>query len=160
MKIGVLSDTHLKKVDNKLRRIAEDYFKDVDIIVHAGDIVSGEVLEYLKQFKLQAVRGNMDFPEVQQALPDKKIIELAGHKIGIIHGWGAPFGLEKKIIKLFDNVQCIIYGHTHKAFNGIIDGVLFFNPGSPTDRFFSRRNTIGVLEITPQEIKGKIIDIK
>jgi len=40
------------------------------------------------------------------------------------------------------------------------DGVLYFNPGSPTDKIFASKNTYGILEITPKGIEGSIVDIK
>jgi len=48
MKIGVISDTHLKGVNAQLIRLYQDYFSDVDMIIHAGDIVSIEVVDFLR----------------------------------------------------------------------------------------------------------------
>jgi hypothetical protein len=64
--------------------------------------------------------------------------------------------MEKEIIKEFEDIDCLVYGHTHQAENKMIDGVLFFNPGSPTDRRFAMYNSIGILE-TGEKITGEII---
>ena len=49
MKIGVLSDTHLKFPDSRLDHILQELFRAYDMILHAGDIVSGAVLERLEE---------------------------------------------------------------------------------------------------------------
>ncbi len=159
MKIGVISDTHLNTSDVRLERIVESYFRDVDLILHAGDVVELDVLDVFNGKKVYAVSGNMDYDSVREVFPEKRVLDIAGRKIGLIHGWGSPSGLEEKIIREFEDVECIVYGHTHRAVNEIKDGVLFFNPGSPTDRRFARHNSIGILDIG-EEITGRIIYLK
>jgi putative phosphoesterase len=156
LKIGVLSDTHLIEVDFRLREIVGTYFADTDMIIHAGDLISMDVLRYLQSGNLEAVRGNMDYPEVREILPDKKLISAGPFRIGIIHGWGSPYGMEERIQTQFENVHCIVFGHTHNHVNRWKDGVLFFNPGSPTDKRYAKQNSIGILEIG-EEIRGQII---
>ncbi len=159
MKIGVISDTHLNTSDDRLERIVENYFRDADLILHAGDVVELDVLDVFKGKKVYAVSGNMDYDSVREVFPEKRVLDIAGRKIGLIHGWGSPDGLEEKIIREFEDVECIVYGHTHRAVNEMKDGVLFFNPGSPTDRRFARHNSIGILDIG-EEITGRIIYLK
>lgn len=159
MKIGVISDTHLKGYDDRLRTIMEDYFCDVSLILHAGDLVDISVLDAFDGKEVKAVFGNMDPPEVKKILPDKLVLDLNGYKIGLIHGWGIPFGIEKKLREKFDDIDCLVYGHTHKAVNMIKDNVLFFNPGSAIDKRFSKNNTIGILEIS-DKITGEIIEVR
>lgn len=158
MKIGVISDTHLRHCDEKLRIIAESHFREVDMILHAGDMVALEVLDAFAGREVRAVCGNMDGRDVRDALGEKMLIEAGGFRIGLIHGWGMPFGIEKKLRKQFDHIDCLVYGHTHQARMEVRDGVLYFNPGSATDRRFTKKNSIGILEIG-ERIRGKIIDI-
>ena len=159
MKIGVISDTHLKGYDERLKRIFEDHFSDVDLILHAGDLIDISVLDMFEGKEIKAVYGNMDPPEVRKILPDKLVLDVKGYKVGLIHGWGTPFGMERKLRKEFDDIDCLVYGHTHKAVNRVRDNILFFNPGSATERRFSTRNTIGILEIN-DKITGKIIELR
>ncbi len=159
MKIGVISDTHLKNYDKRLEKIIEKYFADVDLIFHAGDIIDVRVLDVFRGKDVYAVCGNMDLSSVRTAFPEKLTLDVEGHKIGLIHGWGTPSGIESKIIGEFQGIDCLVYGHTHKAVNREQDGVLFFNPGSPTDRIFARRNTLGIIEVG-ETITGEIIDIE
>jgi len=160
-KIGVISDTHLKKPTDSIEEIVSKYFFDVDLIIHAGDMVRLCVLDifYEAGKDIIAVSGNMDYPEVSDRFPLKQSIEIEAVRIGIIHGWADPYGMRARIRKEFNEVNAIIYGHTHQAFSGTEDGVFFFNPGSPTDNRFTKDNSIGIIEINDKEIEGKIIKI-
>ncbi len=158
MKVGVISDTHLTGCDERLARLLKDYFRDADLILHAGDLVDLRVLDAFSGKEVKAVCGNMDLPSVRQSLPKKLILDINNYKIGLIHGWGMPYGIENKLLKEIGRVDCLVYGHTHRATNEVKDGVLFFNPGSATDSRFASQHTIGVLEIG-ETIKGEIIEL-
>jgi hypothetical protein len=158
IKIGVISDTHLTGADERLKKIIAEHFSDVSLILHAGDLVDLSVLDMFEGKEVKAVFGNMDYPSVKEKLPEQLIFEVKGCKLGLIHGWGAPWGMEKKILERLGKLDCIVYGHTHKPANHKIDDVLFFNPGSAVDRRFAASRTIGILEID-KEVVGRIIDI-
>lgn len=158
MKIGVLSDTHLREPTTEFKKMVEHYFKEVEKIFHAGDFVDWSIAEYLSREKeLIAVCGNMDPYEIRRAFPQKRVIELEGFKIGLIHGGGAPLGIESRIRKEFEKVDVIVYGHTHTPANHQSKEIFFFNPGSPTHSFWHGA-TIGILEVS-DKIEGKIIKI-
>lgn len=158
MKIGVISDTHLHNYSLELKRIVDTHFGDVDLVLHAGDIVEMEVLDAFLTKKIEAVAGNMDSARVRDHFPVKKIIKVGAFKIGLIHGWGSSVGLESRISNEFTEVDCLVYGHAHYPVNQVVKGVLFFNPGSATEKRFTKMNTVGILEINEQ-ITGKIIEI-
>jgi putative phosphoesterase len=157
MKIGVISDTHLREPSKELERIVLAHFTDADMILHAGDFVDQRIIGFFQRWNLIAVSGNMDSGEVRSLLPGKRIIDVSGFKIGLIHGWGSPIGLEKRVKGEFPPLDCLVYGHTHYPVNHNRAGVHFFNPGSPT-RSFIGRNTIGILSLG-KEIKGEIIKV-
>jgi putative phosphoesterase len=157
MKIGVISDTHLLEPSEKLERIVRDHFSDVDMILHAGDFIHQSIVGFLQQGNLVAVCGNMDAGDVRSSLPEKRIIDVSGFRIGLIHGWGTPIGLEKRIRAEFPSLDCLVYGHTHYPANHRKGGILFFNPGSPT-RSLTGRNTIGILSVG-EGINGEIIRV-
>jgi len=157
MKIGVMSDTHLGRVSEVLQRVVEDYFKEMDMILHAGDIVSGEVLAYLEASGVIAVYGNMCLPEVRRTIPEKRIIDAGPFKIGLIHGWGSPKGLAHRLRQAFDRIDCLVFGHSHKPVNERVGGELFFNPGTASPSAYHRA-TVGVLHVG-DEIKGEIITL-
>ena len=158
MKIGVISDTHLREPHLEFKEMMESHFKDVEKIFHAGDFVDWSVAEYLSsQKELIAVCGNMDPQEIREAFPRKRVIEVAGFKIGLIHGGGPPFGIESRIRGEFDEVDAIVYGHSHVPANHRVKNIYFFNPGSPT-RSFIDRPTLGILRVG-EKIEGEISKI-
>ncbi len=158
MRIGVISDTHIPKMAKDIPKAVYNEFKNVDLILHAGDFVEADFLKKLKDFKKTiGVYGNLDSSEVSNILNAKEIIEVEGFRIGLIHGWGAPEGLTERIRMEFkdEKIDCIVFGHSHSPFNETKNGILFFNPGSPTDKIFAPYNSYGSLEIT-DKIIGKI----
>lgn len=162
MKIGVISDTHISDRTKSLpQKILED-FKNVDLIIHAGDLVDISVIDKLKNVcdNVKAVWGNMDSGEIKKKLPEKEILSLGKYKIGIMHGYGAPDTLINLLSNVFkdDNVNMVIFGHSHNSLNKKIGNILFFNPGSPTDNIFSRNNSYGIIEINDR-IEAKIINL-
>ena len=158
MKIGVIADTHLTKFSEHLGECIVKHFKDVDMIFHAGDVVELGALDIFSDKEVKLVAGNMDSWVIKQSAPIKQVIPIEGFKVGLIHGWGSPSGIEDRIIKEFDEVDILVYGHTHNASSFTQGGVLFFNPGSPTDKLFATTNTIGILDIG-ERISPKIIKL-
>ena len=158
IKVGVISDTHLTGHDDKVRKCIVEHFSDVDMILHAGDLVDLRVLEIFGGKEVKAVCGNMDNLAVKEKLPEYLLFEIKGFKFVLIHGWGSPWGIEERISAGFKDLNCIVYGHTHKPANHKKDNVLFFNPGSAVDRYFASSRTIGILEID-KSIAGRIINI-
>ena len=158
MKIGVISDTHLREPHLEFKKLIESHFKDVERIFHAGDFVDFSIAEYLSsQRELFAVCGNMDPQDIQEAFPRKRVVEVKGFKIGLIHGGGSPFGIESRIRGEFDEVDAVVYGHSHAPANHQVKDTYFFNPGSPT-RSFIHRPTLGILHLE-EKIRGEIIRI-
>jgi putative phosphoesterase len=151
MRIGVISDTHVNSLAEIPERILAT-LAEVDLIVHTGDFVAKSVLEGLKRLgEVKAVRGNMDSEELKRILPEKELLEIEGKRIGITHGWGAPYGIEDRVGGMFEDVDIIIFGHSHQAKNEVKRGVLFFNPGRARDSF-------GILTLG-KEVRGEIISL-
>ncbi|RLB43672.1 MAG: YfcE family phosphodiesterase [Deltaproteobacteria bacterium] len=157
-RIGVISDTHLRQVTKKFERIYKEYLADKDLIIHAGDIVCEDVIDFLAQKPLKAVCGNMDPFEIRKRLPSKEILEIEGITIGIIHGWGPSAGLEERVLDEIPNADVIVYGHSHNPVNSTKQGVLLFNPGTATGYPSAGFNSIGILEIS-ETVHGEIIKL-
>jgi len=135
MKLAVLTDTHVGSIQElpgpMLKALA-----GVDLIVHAGDFTETAVLEGLRTLgEVKAVCGNMDARGIQMALPRKELFVVAGKKIGVVHGWGIPFGIASRVRGEFDDVDIIIFGHSHMSCNERIRGALMFNPGRCRDSY-------------------------
>lgn len=158
MKMLVISDTHIPRSAHDIPEAIYKEIENVDMIVHAGDIVEKDLLEKLQSLRpTKAVYGNMDSGALRHILKEKEIIEVGDVKIGLIHGYGAPANLLDTVAGEFKGADVIIFGHSHEAVNVEKDGVLFFNPGSPTDKIFAKSNSYGILEVTDKKIEGKII---
>jgi len=151
MRIGVVSDTHLTSFaqlpDRILLALAE-----VDLIIHTGDFVTKDVLDGLKRLgEVKAVRGNMDSAELKQILPEKELLLIEGKRIGIVHGSGSPYGIDDRVRGMFEDIDIIVYGHSHYSQNETKKSVLFFNPGQA-------RNSFGILTVG-KEVKGEVINL-
>jgi len=151
MRIGVISDTHVTSFaeisDRILLTLAE-----VDLIIHAGDFVTKDVLDGLKRLgEVKAVCGNMDSGELRRILPEKELLMIGEKRIGITHGSGGPYGIEDRVGRMFEDVDVIVYGHSHQPKNEIKKGILFFNPGRA-------RNSFGILTVG-KEVKGEMITL-
>lgn len=153
MKIGVLADIHIPQRADKLPDRLLGELKGVDLIILAGDLTVASVLKSLKEIApVVAVRGNMDQPEVSSILNNKEIVTAGKFRIGVFHGFGSPHRLVEVLKDEFkgDKVDAIVFGHSHQPMNEYRDGVLFFNPGSPTDKVFAPYNSYGIIEIDDQ----------
>jgi hypothetical protein len=162
MNAVVLSDTHIPRRAGELPRALIQALGEVDLIIHAGDFTSVEFYDELKTFgPLKAVRGNMDEPELREILPEKLILDLEGHRVGIMHGFGAPFKIGERVRARFGDepLDLLIFGHSHRALLREIAGTKLLNPGSPTDRFFARKQSFASLDIGPSYIRANIIDL-
>ena len=161
MKIGVISDTHIPRRATEIPpEVLERFRKEkVDLILHAGDLVDIKVIDKLRDIaKTIAVYGNMDAGLAKSFLHDKEIIQAGKFKIGLTHGGGPPFQIIDTVKAQFSGVDAIVFGHTHFPINEVRDGILFFNPGSATDRVFANFQSFGMLYINDQ-IRGEIIKI-
>ncbi len=155
LEVGVLSDTHLSGVSPELQELAETYFLDCPVILHAGDLVEPEVLEVFRGKEVYAVSGNMDSPRVRASYPPKMVLEIAGYRLGLVHGWGGRGDLEERILSLFsEGIDIIIYGHSHVPVFHRRQGIYLFNPGSFSP--LARRPSFGLLRLG-EGIDGRII---
>lgn len=150
MILGVLSDTHIHHKAKKLPKEILTAFRRVDHILHAGDILNLQVLEELRNLApVHAVAGNVDPPGIHKILGRKKVLSFSGFSIGLIHGDGPGGSTPDRAFKAFQNekVDCIVFGHSHIPYIEERDGILLFNPGSPTDRRWQPRFSYGILKL-------------
>ncbi len=141
MRVIVLSDTHMRDANKAWPDPLADALAGADYIIHAGDILSPKVLEHLAAYApVAAVAGNLDQPELQWRLGKRLKLRLGGFVLGVCHGHGTKGRTLERVITCFspDDVDAIIFGHSHIPYCANHNGVLLFNPGSPTDK---RQNT-------------------
>lgn len=162
MRIAVIADTHIPERAKAIPPGVLKEIKEADMVIHAGDFTDVKVLEDLRRAckELRAVWGNMDSQELKAMLPQKDIIKFGRYKIGLMHGYGNPAYLLDSLKQEFknDNVDLVIFGHSHRPFSEKIDGVWYFNPGSLTDDIFTPYKSYGMIEINDR-IQARIIKI-
>ena len=148
--IGVISDTH-----GHLGLEVSNAFKGMDIIVHAGDIGRPEVLKALEKLApTVAVRGNMDFGDWANQLPQFDRIEIGPIAIVVIHDL-YHLAIEPQL----GDISVVISGHTHQPQARENKGVLYLNPGSASQARYSSPASVAVLEMREGTLKAKFIDL-
>lgn len=155
LKVIILSDTHMPKRAKKLpeKLIAE--LPTANFIIHAGDWQTMDVFEELSKYApVDGVAGNVDHEAIINKFGYKKILLLGGKKIGVVHGHGKGKTTEKRAVEAFENddVDVIIYGHSHIPVKKVMEDVHVFNPGSPTDKRRQAQYSYGVMTITSDGI--------
>lgn len=158
--IGVISDTHIPRRSDELPLEVIEGFKGVEMILHAGDLTDESVIEKLEKIApVYAVQGNVDHPTLKEILPRKRIVEYKGFRIGLMHGHGDDgYSTLSRVLNAFkdDNVHAVVFGHSHKPVNERVNGMLVFNPGSPTDKRFEMYYSYGLLIPQEDKLVGKV----
>ncbi|HET7521973.1 MAG TPA: metallophosphoesterase [Bacillales bacterium] len=151
MKIGVVSDTHMPRYGKQLPDIVRQGLLGTDLILHAGDWQTLDVYEQFREIApVEGVAGNVDGEEIVRTFGYKKLLELEGFRIGLVHGHrGRGNTTPERARKAFsgDEVDIIVFGHSHIPFHEKVGGVPLFNPGSPTDKRRQPRFSYGILTL-------------
>ncbi|SLJ96984.1 MULTISPECIES: metallophosphoesterase family protein [unclassified Paenibacillus] len=148
MKIIVISDTHLPRKARKLPDPLVEALSDADLILHAGDWSDWSVHKLLSAYApIEGVAGNTDPPEIGQKLGFSRIVEADGLRLGLVHGHLGSKSTEQNAIHTFagQQVDAVIFGHSHIPVMHTVNDVLIFNPGSPTDRRFQPQYSFGIM---------------
>ena len=157
MRLGVISDTH-----GMLRPQVFDLFREVDHILHGGDVGRPELLIELQALApVTAVHGNSDDVELLAKLPQVAEIELDGFSIVVTHGdqFGSP--TPAKLHEAFPRAEIIIYGHSHRPLLELVDKtVTVMNPGGAGAPRFGIPPSVGILELEPGiPPRGRIVTL-
>ncbi|HEV8265124.1 MAG TPA: metallophosphoesterase family protein, partial [Gemmatimonadales bacterium] len=144
MRLGVISDTH-----GMLRSEVFDVFRDVDHILHGGDIGEwGLVVELQALAPVTAVYGNTDGAEVRSRLPRVAEVELEGFRVVVTHGDQLGSPTPAKLHEAFPGAEIIVYGHTHKPLLELVDKTItVMNPGGAGAPRFGMPPSVGILEL-------------
>lgn len=159
MKIAVISDTHIKEDLSYLENFLENELLDMDFIVHAGDILSTEAIRLMKSYKrFSGVYGNVDQPDTRNRLKEVEIINIHNFRIGIFHGHGKGKDTLQRTIDKFKNneIDIVIYGHSHMPNILTKNGILCINPGSPSCKRKEKWYSYIVLTLFDNEINAEL----
>lgn len=160
--VGLISDTHIPKRAPMLPTRVLEVFKNVDFIIHAGDLVEFSVIDELEQAApVLAVHGNMDEPEVSSALPALNSLKVFDWKIGVMHDPKILHGVSEmeQLAKQY-GFNVFVYGHTHSSRVIWENKILYINPGSPTDpASMINKPSVALLKVTKTNIVPQIIEL-
>jgi len=163
VRVAVLSDTHAPRFWKRCPPAVAEHVRNMDLILHAGDVCTVEVLEELAAYApVRAVLGNNDGPDVAEwGAPETLELELEGLAVAMIHDSGPKTGRPLRMRRRFPKADLVIFGHSHIPMDVIADGVRIFNPGSPTDKRRQPYGTLGRLEINDGVLAGaEIIELR
>lgn len=150
MNILVLADTHLPDERcHLLNDILGDRLTQADLILHAGDVTGGGVLDLLgDSAPVYAVAGNND---IGLALPETTTLDVCDVRISMIHDSGSARGRPSRLQSRFPDADIVVFGHSHLPWHEVIERggreQHHFNPGSPTQRRRAPTRTIGWIEV-------------
>jgi putative phosphoesterase len=167
VRIGLISDTHIPVAAKDLWPQVYEAFRGVDLIMHGGDLIVTDVLDWLEEIaRVLAVEGNGDYTGFERSvrptdprLSEAKVLSLNVEdgplRIGLVHDFQMPEApplrtLEGQMQHYFSGrVDVIVRGSTHRAEITTVKGVLIVNPGSPTfpNHANTRLGTVGFLDI-------------
>ncbi|MGH7519681.1 MAG: metallophosphoesterase family protein [Gemmatimonadales bacterium] len=144
MRLGIISDTH-----GMLRPEVFDVFREVDHILHGGDIGRWDLMMELQALApVTAVYGNTDGFDIRAKVPQVAEVELEGFSIVVTHGdqFGSP--TPAKLHEAFPRAEIIVYGHSHRPLLELVDKtVTVMNPGGAGAPRFSIPPSVGLLEL-------------
>src|SRR5689334_21295403 len=114
MRVAVLADTHLRPGGRRLPATVVAELEAADVILHAGDVVDGFLLDELASFApVHAVLGNNDHGLVDR-LPDRLELECGGVPIAMVHDSGARAGRPARLRRWFPEAHVVVFGHSHE----------------------------------------------
>jgi putative phosphoesterase len=139
---------HAKALPAALR----EGLRGVDVIVHCGDIVDAMAIPLFEAIApFEAVAGNNDSSELLHRFAKRKVLEFGRARIGVVHGHDGPGrSTLARAQNAFqeEHVDAVLFGHSHIPYCEYHDGVLYFNPGSPTDRRRQPQFSYGIIRVT------------
>ncbi|WP_167043689.1 metallophosphoesterase [Salinibacterium sp. ZJ454] len=133
----LISDTHVPKRARALPDSVWSAIDAADVVFHAGDWVSVDLLDQLelRATRLVGVYGNNDGDDLRARLPEIARTEVDGIRFAMIHETGHATGREERADQKFPDVAVLVFGHSHIPWDSTSPGGLrLLNPGSPTDR--------------------------
>ena len=164
MKIGLIADTHIPVVAKEIPHQVAQAFKDVDLILHAGDIQVSRALDQLEQIApVYAAKGNNDYFEDPRMKPIQ-FLELGGLTIATIHIFLYPeVSLHTYWKEWQRRADVVVIGDTHVPELFHEDGVVMVNPGSPTSpgpNMYLGLGHVGILEISEGQAEVQIVSLQ
>ena len=162
MRVVVVSDTHAPRFWKGCPPAVAERLAGADLILHAGDVCTPDVLDELSTFApVRVVLGNNDGPDVADwGAPETLELDLDGLRVGMIHDAGPKDGRLARMHRRFPTAQLVIFGHSHIPLDAADDRLRILNPGSPTDKRRQPHRTLAELIITDGRLQSaRIVEL-
>ena len=180
MLIGLLADTHIPEAARVLPPQIAEVFRDVDLILHAGDIYIPSVLDQLEHIApVMAARGDDDMDEdfgEDSRMKKTQILSIEGLTLWATHikpryGLIVPQEQNSSYSSIFrrqpvkddppDPPDVVVFGHSHFAEIEEYKGVLLVNPGSPTmPSYIPKLGSVGFLTIKDGKAEARLVNLE
>jgi putative phosphoesterase len=132
------------------------HLERADLILHAGDLVDGDLLHELRAYApVRAVRGNLDPPDLD--LSETLEFEFGGARVAMTHDSGRKQGRRARLRRRFPDARVAVFGHSHIPFLEDEDGFMLLNPGSPTDKRRQPRHTFALVYAEEGRVRAEIL---
>jgi putative phosphoesterase len=149
---GLISDTH-----GLLRPEVFEAFRDVQVILHAGDVGGLDILTQLQTIApVHAVYGNVDAPG-EPGLSARLNLRFDDVTVHVSHGHELGTPAVERLAARYD-ADVIVFGHTHRALIERVDGHrLVINPGAAGPRRFDVKPSVAVLTLDNGRADARLI---
>jgi uncharacterized protein len=152
----VIADTHLPRRARALPEKLLAQLGRADLILHAGDLMVGDLLKGLGAYApVLAVRGNLDPPDLD--LPETLEFDFGGARVAMIHDSGRKQGRRARLRRRFPDARVVVFGHSHIPLLEDEDGLMLINPGSPTDKRRQPHYTFALLHAEEGRVRAEIV---
>lgn len=152
MRLGLISDTH-----GLVRPDVAAAFKGVELILHAGDVGSRDVLAELETIApVEAVTGNID--PVELMLPATIVRDFEHVSVRVTHGNELGSPTPEKLAARY-RADVIVFGHTHRPIVRRVGGTLVVNPGAAGPRRFNVMPSVGLLTVDSGSVRVEIVNL-
>jgi uncharacterized protein len=142
-RVGLISDTH-----GQLRPGVFDALQGVDLILHAGDVGSRDIIVELEAIApVHAVLGNTDLFELWPGAGELVRLEVEGSRIVLVHGHRLGSPTPERLRAEYPDAEIVVYGHTHRQRVDSVGGCLMVNPGAAGPPRFNLRPAVAVMTL-------------
>jgi uncharacterized protein len=161
--LAVIADTHLPRGARALPEPCVERLRAADLILHAGDFVTADVLADLRALgpRVEAVHGNVDDAHLRRLLPSARLVTAAGARIAMVHDSGPAARRLERLRRRFADADAVVFGHSHVPLHerDEASGFQIFNPGSPTDRRRQPTHTMGQARVEDGELAFELVEL-
>jgi len=156
MLIGIISDTH-DNVENIIKAVKIFEEKEINFIIHCGDVIAPLSVQYFNGIHTKFVKGNCDgdvelLKEKIKAiggeyLGDFGVLSIENLKIAVCHGKD-----KEKLGSFIESgkYNFVLHGHTHQKRDDKMEKTRVINPGA---HYYQCENTVAILDVNNDKVE-------